>query len=85
MYQFQNQLPVSLIVGFAVLLGVTVDLGIRGANPVARVVEMHYIDAVTRPAPVKKERIALVKDEPLVCDLLGNQPSPYQGQLFGRE
>jgi len=84
-YQFQNQLPVSLIVGFAVLLGVTVDVGIRGANLVTRVVEMHHIEAVAGPAPVKKERIALVKDEPLVCDLLGNQPSPYQGQLFGRE
>ena len=84
-YQFQNQLPVSLIIGFIVLFGVTVHVDVRGANLVARVVEVDHIDAVAGPAPVKKERIALVKDEPLVCDLLGNQPSPYQGQLFGRE
>ena len=85
MYQFQNQASVFVIVGFTVLLGVTVDVGIRGANLVTRVVEMHHIEAVAGPAPVKKERIALKKDEPLICDLLGNQPSPYQGQFFRRE
>ncbi len=85
MYQFQNQFPVFLVIRFPVLLPVTVDIGIGGPNLVPSFVEMHHIDAVACPAPVHEERIALVKDEPLIRYVFRNQALPYSRKLLCRE
>jgi len=47
----ENELPVSLVIGFAVLLGVAVHEGMRRHAAS----EVHLVDAVAGPAPVAEE------------------------------